>query len=262
MGKSRAEKGKAAPPSDDEEEDRHVLQEKLYCTRLELQKMLALSADADETICRLAAVARRVKQERDEAYVKRNALMAELQARRNAQVMMTALAPGPPAAAFAASSCYGNRTLVVPVPFGRVTTQEQYYARAAGVSYCYASSSSGQDSFNPDMFLVDAAEGNSVARAKTTATGSGAPGMAGKKKSSGSELGLVAEQIFRLSRKKAEVAEAEAPVQDDDDAGTSAADSESTEDEVGGSVDEKEECCGGGGCSLVSSAGKKRGDDA
>jgi hypothetical protein len=170
-----------------------VLQARLYCTRLELQKTLALSAYADETICRLAVVACRVKQERDEAYMKRNALLAELQERANAQVMM-------------------------------------------------------------------AVEGDSVVPAKSTATGSGVPGVAGKK-SSGSELGLVAEQILSLSRRKEEVAEAKAPVHDDDDAGI--ADSESTG--VEGSIDEKEECCGGGGCSLgdvVSSAGKKRGDDA
>jgi hypothetical protein len=184
--------------------------------------------------------------------------------------MMAALASGPPGAAFSPSSCYANRAFVFPAPFGRpTTTQEQYYARATGASYCNASSSSrtsGQDSFDPNTFLVDAAEGDSVAPAKATATGSDAPGMAGKGKSSRSELGLVAEQILRLSRKEEEVAEAPAH-DDDDDAGTSAeetvADSESTE--VGGSVDEKEECCGGGGCSLgdvVSSAGKKRGDDA
>jgi hypothetical protein len=84
-----------------------------------------------------------------------------------------------------------------------------------------------------------AAEGDFVALAKRTDTGSGAPGMAGKKKSSGSELGLVAEQIL-LSQKKEEVAEAKAPVHDDNDAGI--ADSESTG--VEGSIDEKEECCG------------------
>jgi hypothetical protein len=180
-------------------QDHDVLQARLYCTRLELQKTLALSAYADETICRLAVVACRVKQERDEAYMKRNALLSELQARTNAHVMM-------------------------------------------------------------------AVEGDSVVPAKSTATGSGVPGVAGKK-SSGSELGLVAEQILSLSRRKEEVAEAKAPVHAADDAGTSAedtvADSESAE--VEGSVDEKDECCGGGGCSLadvVSSAGKKRGDDA
>jgi hypothetical protein len=177
-----------------------VLQARLYCTRLELQKTLALSAYADETICRLAVVACRVKQERDEAYMKRNALLSELQARTNAHVMM-------------------------------------------------------------------AVEGDSVVPAKSTATGSGVPGGVAGKKSSGSELGLVAEQILSLSRRKEEVAEAKAPVHAADDAGTSAEDtvaySESAE--VEGSVDEKEECCGGGGCSLadvVSSAGKKRGDDA
>jgi hypothetical protein len=60
--------------------------------------MLALSADADETICRLAAVARRVAKERDEACMKYKGMLAELQARRNAQMMMaTTLAPGSPA---------------------------------------------------------------------------------------------------------------------------------------------------------------------
>jgi hypothetical protein len=118
-----------------------------------------LCADADEAICGLAVAARRVTQERDEAYVKRNALLAELQAKRNAQIMMAALASGSPAAtAFGAYN--GN---LVPAPFGRVTTHD---ARA------------GQDSFDPDMFLLDAAEGDTV----VPATGSG---MEGKKKSSG-----------------------------------------------------------------------------
>ncbi|KAM0928531.1 hypothetical protein ACQ4PT_002533 [Festuca glaucescens] len=155
------EKGKAAPPdADDQEEDRRVLQEKLLCTRLELQKTQALCADADETICGLAAAARRMTQERDEAYMKRNALLAELQAERNAHMMMATLASGSPAAT--AFGCNGNRALLVPAPFGRVTTQD---ARA------------GQDSFDPDMFLLDAVEGDSV----VPASGSG---MAGKKKSS------------------------------------------------------------------------------
>jgi hypothetical protein len=109
-----------------------------------------LCADADEAICGLAAAARRVTQERDEAYMKRNALLAELQAKRNAQIMMAALASGSPAAtAFGAYN--GN---LVPAPFGRVTTQ---------------------DSFDPDMFLSDAVEGDSVVPAS-------GGGMAAKKK--------------------------------------------------------------------------------
>ncbi|CAM0872565.1 unnamed protein product [Alopecurus aequalis] len=244
------EEGKAAG----QEEDRSVIKEKLNCTRLELQKTLALSADADDTLCGLGSALRRVAQEREEAFRQRNALLAELQARRNAQAMMAALASGgsPAAAAF---SCHSNQSFVVP--FGRMTAQEQYYARAAGVSYCFASSlsrTSGQDSFDPDMFLVDAAEGDSAAPA--TATVSGVPGVEGKK-SSGSELGLVAEQILGLPRMKGEAVEA--PVHDDDD-GTSveeaSADSESTE------VDDENFCGGGGGslADVVSAAGKKQSD--
>ena len=197
--------------------------------------MLSLSADADEAMCRLAATFRRVAQEREQAFMQRDALFAELQARRNAQAMMAALASGSP------FGCHSNRAFLVPFGGRMMTMQEQYYARAAGASYCFASSlsrTSGQDSFDPDMFLVDAAEGDSAVPA--TATGSGAPGVAGKRKSSGSELGLVAEQMLRVPRKRGEVVEA--PVRnDDEDAGTSVeeapADSESTED--AGSVDDE-----------------------
>jgi hypothetical protein len=179
--------------------------------------------------------------ERDEAFMKTKALLAEMQARRNAQMMTTTLASRSPAAAF---SCYGNR-----VPSGLMTVQDQYYARAAGVSYCFMSSSSRTDSFDPDM---SGKKKIRLSQIKEDAT---------EGKSSGSELSLVADQMIRLSRVKEEVVEA--PMHDDNDAETSAeetvVDSDLTED------DEKEECCSGVGGSLedvVSSAGKKQGDDA
>jgi hypothetical protein len=217
-------------------QDPSVLQEKLHYARLKLQKLISLNAKADEKISRMTAVASQMVRKRDEAYVKYRAMLAELQARRKAQMMMMATLPsGPPATAF---SCYSNG-----VPLGPTTVQGQYYAQAAGVS-CFTPSSARTGSFDPDMLMVDAAEGDSVVRA----TGSGWPVMAEKKKGSGSELGLVAEQILRLSRKKEEAVEARVH----DDAGTSAegtfVDSESTK--VGDLGD------------VVSSAGKKRGEDA
>jgi hypothetical protein len=177
-----------------------------------------LNAKADEKICRMTAVASQMVKKRDEAYMKYRAMLAELQARRKAQMMMMATLPsGPPATAF---SCYSNG-----VPFGPATVQGQHYAPAAGVS-CFTPSSARTGSLDPDMLMVDAAaEGDS----SVPATESGWPVMAEKKKGSGSELSLVAEQILRLSRKKEEVVEARVH----DDAGRSAegtfADSESTE---------------------------------
>uniref|UniRef100_A0ACD5W063 Uncharacterized protein n=2 Tax=Avena sativa TaxID=4498 RepID=A0ACD5W063_AVESA len=211
-----------APPDVDQEKDPKVLQEKLYRTRLELQKMLALSADADEIICRLTAEAHKVKQERDEEYMRHNALQAELQARRNAQVMMTAPTYGSPAAVFAGSSCYANPALMVPAPFRQMTTQEQqYYAWTAGVSYCFASSPP------PHMFdsFVPAA-----------ATGI-MPGTAGKKRSA-SELDLVVQQMLHLSRKKGEVVEAPVHEEDNDAVAGTTSNEETMSDagltEVGG----------------------------
>ncbi|KAM3314113.1 hypothetical protein ACQJBY_033148 [Aegilops geniculata] len=273
---SLAGKGKSAPLAGQDEEERSALEEKLYCTRLELHKTRAVSADADETICRLAAAARRMAQERDEAWNQRNALLAELHARRNAQMMM-ALAAGPPRS-FAGYN--GRAAFFAPAaaaaPFGRMPTpMQQMYARAAGASYCFASSSSSsaaaagnglffhslasssQDQFDPDMFLVDPAESPADSVSATGTTGSAAPDLQ-VAKSSGSELDLVAEQML-LTRKKGKVAEA---VRDDDEGPASVeavADAGATE--AGGSLDEK--CGGGGGCSLadvVNSAGKKRSD--
>jgi hypothetical protein len=106
------------------------------------------------------------------------------------------------------------------------------------------SSSSRTDSFDPDM---SGKKKIRLSQIKEDAT---------EGKSSGSELSLVADQMIRLSRVREEVVE-------DNDAETSAeetvVDSDLTED------DEKEECCSGVGGSLedvVSSARKKRGDDA
>jgi hypothetical protein len=175
-----------------------------------------------------------VLKERDEAFMKTKALVAEMQARRNAQMMTTTLASRSPAAAF---SCYGNR-----VPSGLMTVQDQCYARAAGVSYCFMSSSSRTDSFDPDM------SGNKkirLSRIKEDAT-VGAAVSATASKSFGSELSLVADQMIPLSRVKEEVVEA--PIHDDNDAETSAeetvVDSDLTED------DEKEESCSEVGGSL------------
>ncbi|KAF7042131.1 hypothetical protein CFC21_051813 [Triticum aestivum] len=271
---SLAGKGKSAPLAGQDEEERSALEEKLYCTRLELHKTRAVSADADETICRLAAAARRMAQERDEAWNQRNALLAELHARRNAQMMM-ALAAGPPRpfAGYNGRPAFFAPAAAAAAPFGRMPTpMQQMYARAAGASYCFASSSaaaaagnglffhslasSSQDQFDPDMFLVDPAE--SPADSVSATTGSAAPDLQ-VAKSSGSELDLVAEQMLR-TRKKGKVAEA---VRDDDEGPASVevvADAGAAE--AGGSLDEK--CGGGGGCSLadvVNSAGKKR-DDA
>uniref|UniRef100_A0A8I6Y7Y7 Uncharacterized protein n=1 Tax=Hordeum vulgare subsp. vulgare TaxID=112509 RepID=A0A8I6Y7Y7_HORVV len=280
MGNSGAEqslvgKGKSAPLAAQDEEERSALEEKLYCTRLELHKTRAVSADADETICRLAAAARRMAQERDEAWNQRNALLAELHARRNAQMMM-ALAAGPPRsfAGYSGRAAFFAPAAAAP-PFGRMPTpMQQMYARAAGASYCFASStssssaaagnglffhsfaSSSQDQFDPDMFLVDPAESPAVSVSATTR--STAPDLQ-VGKSSGSELDLVAEQML-LTRKKGKVAEA---VRDDDEGPSSVeAVADAGETEVGGSLDE-EKCGGGGGCSLadvVNSAGKRRSD--
>uniref|UniRef100_A0ACD5VDG7 Uncharacterized protein n=1 Tax=Avena sativa TaxID=4498 RepID=A0ACD5VDG7_AVESA len=228
-----------APPDVDQEKDPNVLKEKLYRTRLELQKMLALSADADEIICRLTAEAHKVKQERDEEYMRHNALQAELQARRNAQVMMTAPTYGSPVAVFAGSGCYGNPALMVPAlmvpaPSRQMTTQEQYYTRAAGVSYCFASSPP------PHMF-------DSFVPAAATRI---MPGTAGKKRSA-SELDLVVQQMLRLSRKKGEVLEA--PVhEEDNDAVAGTTSNEETMSDAGLTE------VGGDECSLADSAASKK----
>jgi hypothetical protein len=81
------------------------------------------------------------------------------------------LSGSPVAAAFPLSSCYGNRALVVPAPFGQGTKKEQYHAPAAGGGYCFASLSSRTDSFDPDMFLaMDATEGDFVVPARCLPT--------------------------------------------------------------------------------------------
>ncbi|KQK22293.1 hypothetical protein BRADI_1g66310v3 [Brachypodium distachyon] len=336
MGSSEAEqslvdRGHAAPLAADLEE-RSVLEEKLCCTRLELQKTLAVSADADETMWRLAAAARRVAQERDEARNHRNALLAQLQlqaARRNVnagQKMMMAVSGGPgpsahsrarpiatPNALFGPAAGYGR------APFDGLTTviraqqqqqqQQQYYARAGGGYYCFASSSSSSsyhggfsglgyrqgcslrigtpaaaaaagsfhvdlgsssqqlESFDPDMFLVDAAAESPRDVVVAPDVGSGAEDQELVGESSGGELGLVAAQMLRMRKGKAaaqavrerDVESAAGPLARPDvaDAG---------ENEVGGES-LAEECCGGAGAGagaggsladVVSSAGKNR----
>ena len=67
---------------------RGVLEEELSWARLERQKVLALSAEADEAIWHLAALARRTMQERDEARNQARMLLAGFQA-RNAQTMIS-----------------------------------------------------------------------------------------------------------------------------------------------------------------------------
>ena len=167
---------------------RGVLEEELSWARLERQKVLALSAEADEAIWHLAALARRTMQERDEARNQARMLLAGFQA-RNAQTMMPPRTPcsrsrvaGP--GAFAATG-YGQSQALAPAAFGPPgnAAMQGHYARA-GAGCCVASSSTGfghtslaspldayaahpalhgfasssQDHFDPDMFLVDVAE--------------------------------------------------------------------------------------------------------
>ncbi|KAG2541674.1 hypothetical protein PVAP13_9NG694400 [Panicum virgatum] len=169
-------------------EGRGVLEEELSWARLERQKVLALSAEADEAIWHLAALARRTMQERDEARNQARMLLAGFQA-RNAQTMMLPVTScsrsrvaGP--GAFAATG-YGQSQALAPAAFGPPgnAAMQGHYARA-GAGCCVASSSTGfghtslaspldayaahpalhgfasssQDHFDPDMFLVDAAE--------------------------------------------------------------------------------------------------------
>ncbi|PVH32872.1 hypothetical protein PAHAL_9G510700 [Panicum hallii] len=171
-------------------EGRGVLEEELSWARLERQKVLALSAEADEAIWHLAALARRTMQERDEARNQARMLLAGLQA-RNAQTMT--MLPRTPCSgsrvagpgAFAATG-YSQSQALAPAAFGppgNAAMQGQGQYARAGAGCCVASSSgfghtrlaspldayaahpalngfasSSQDHFDPDMFLVDVAE--------------------------------------------------------------------------------------------------------
>ncbi|XP_040378755.1 uncharacterized protein LOC107303900 [Oryza brachyantha] len=165
-----------ASPTDLEE--RKCLEEKIYWTRLELQRTRSLSADADETICKLTAAARRAMQERDELRNQGEILLAELQARRKAHTMLAGrdLFKSAPPDAFGVHS-YSRALLPGRCkPFAGML---QGRDADAGCSYRFAAASSGfghkiaaavpsslhdlacstqEDSFDPDMFLVDPSE--------------------------------------------------------------------------------------------------------
>jgi len=160
------------------------LEEELGWARLERQKTLALSAEADDAIWHLASLARRRMQERDEARNQARMLLADLQA-RNARMMAL---PGTSCSrvarpdAFAATGYKHNQALAPEFrPLGGTMMQGQ--RARAGTGYCVASSScfgnrsigssldayailpsligfasSRQDLFDPDMFLVDVVE--------------------------------------------------------------------------------------------------------
>ncbi|KAJ1297714.1 hypothetical protein BS78_01G397900 [Paspalum vaginatum] len=167
-------------------EVRRALEEELGWARLERQKILALSAEADDAIWNLAALARRRMQERDEARNQARMLLADLQA-RNTQMMML---PGTSSYSRAArpgafvSAGYRQAAPTALRPRGNTTTMQGQRARTGG-GYCVASSSVfcgqmdlasssldayvvqpslhgitswSQDHFDPDMFLVDVPE--------------------------------------------------------------------------------------------------------
>jgi hypothetical protein len=163
------------------------LEEELGWARLERQKILALSAEADDAIWHLASLARRRMQERDEARNQARMQLADLQA-RNARMMAL---PGTSCSrvarpdAFAATGYEHNQALA-PTAFRSLrssSTMMQGQRARAGTGYCAASSSgfghrsigssldayavlpslhgfasSSQNHFDPDMFLVDVAE--------------------------------------------------------------------------------------------------------
>ncbi|KAL6648953.1 hypothetical protein ACP70R_013177 [Stipagrostis hirtigluma subsp. patula] len=183
-----AKDGISSPASPTDLEERAVLQEKLFWARMERQKILAMSAMADEKIWSLTALAQKMMQERDEVRSQASILLADLQA-RNSQTMKlrrraysTAARPN----VFAAAG--GNSQAVAATPFrpsGEMTTtmMQGQYALSTGPGYRAASSSnfghmnlsssmdpytvqpflhglasSSQDYFDPDMFLVDDAD--------------------------------------------------------------------------------------------------------
>nr|CAB3496316.1 unnamed protein product [Digitaria exilis] len=171
-GKGQGFVGQDHVLSTSDTEGRRVLEEELSWARLERQRVLTLSAEADEAIWSLAELARRTMQERDEARNQARMLLSELHA-RNAQMMMLPVTPSPRVPivrpdAFAATG-YS--------PLCRMAMQGQHYAQTTGTAgHCVASSSgfghmslassslhgfassSQEDHFDPDMFLVDVDE--------------------------------------------------------------------------------------------------------
>jgi hypothetical protein len=166
-------------------QERAILEEHLYWARIERQKLLTLSAEADETIWNLTAHARRTMQERDEARNQARIILANVQA-RNAQRMML---PGRAHSLVAARSgaglfdATGNSQALAPAttPFwpSRETTMMPIQhagnsiASSSNFGHMNLASSMGayfdqpplhgftalvQEPFDPDMFLVDAVE--------------------------------------------------------------------------------------------------------
>lgn len=160
------------------------MEEELGWARLERQRILALSAEADDAIWHLATVARRRMQERDEARNQARMLLADLQLQARTARMMAALPGTSSCSRVQSQSGYKHNQALAPEfrPLGGTMMQGQ--RARAGTGYCVASSSgfgshrsiassldayalqpslhglasSSQDHFDPDMFLVDVTE--------------------------------------------------------------------------------------------------------
>ncbi|CAN6289839.1 unnamed protein product [Urochloa humidicola] len=185
-GEERSLVGQDNVSSTSATEGRSVLEEELSWARLERQKVLALSAEADEDIWNLAALARRAMQERDEAMNQARMLLADIQA-RNTQTTMLPGTSRPRVArpdGFAATGNNHSQALAPAAafrPLGNAAMQGQHARTGAGYTVASASgfghvniassldaftvqpslhgfASSSQDQFDPDMFLVDVAE--------------------------------------------------------------------------------------------------------
>ncbi|KAL6907644.1 hypothetical protein ACP4OV_002683 [Aristida adscensionis] len=141
-----------SPASPTDLEERAALEEKLYWARMQRQKFLALSAEADKTIWNLAALARNMMQERDEARSQAMALLADLEARNARMTMMTPGRPYSRAArpgAFAAAAAGNSQVVLAPPAFGlsgepsatTTTTTTTMQGQRPGYYYCAASPS-------------------------------------------------------------------------------------------------------------------------
>ncbi|TVU47517.1 hypothetical protein EJB05_07121 [Eragrostis curvula] len=161
--------------------ERAVLEEQLYWARLERQKFVAMSAEADETIWNLAALARRTMQERDEARNQARMILAGVHARNGWMTMLPGRAHSEAAMPGVISGAGADSQALAPPPFrplGDMAMQGQH--AQTGTGYCVASSSnsghrnqvdaytvlpslhglasSTQEHFDPDMFLVEGPE--------------------------------------------------------------------------------------------------------
>ncbi|KAL5210418.1 hypothetical protein ABZP36_006041 [Zizania latifolia] len=155
-------------------------------TENNVMKQTHFGQDADETICKLAAAARRTMQERDELRSQGKILLSELQA-RNTHMMLAGTTYPKPARPDAFAIHSYNRALL-PNPTRAKPFAGMYQGRdsQAGCSYRFATPSSSfghkntavcslspipampsshdltcssqDDSFDPDMFLVDPSE--------------------------------------------------------------------------------------------------------